>query len=473
MSGMSTSGGSDLSPWIAANAALAARLGAGRRHGLGRSPLELAGIGSVRGEAGFSGRTITGDQDEERRRRLKSIAARPGRSSGMGGALTGAHLAADRRLGAAGQRMSFAATSTAALLARGYQPAVIKVISYAHGATRATASAQYVEREEVELETHDGLRLADKEAVAEEIKAWSVGFEKRSPSQDVVAVRMQLSGLRDRHEDRELLTAAVGAAFEGHRHAVRVAVQKDGILEARVVAVLARTVTAEEKATARLAAEEGEKPPALSSRIRVSEARMGATADAPLRKVLDARSEATMKARIVAATGYPAHGISLEPGMPGHGREALGQRLTTLVSKGPALDHQGQSIHSVEDIRNITRDWGRHLRSQTPRDTMHMVVSAKAGTDVKDFTGAVRTFLHHQFSDHKFMFGVHTDKAEAGHIHAHAIVAVRSEAGAKLHPGPTDLAQWRVKYAEHAREHGLQGDYLKFCARGGLSFMRF
>ena len=181
MSGMSTSGGSDLSPWIAANAALAARLGAGRRHGLGRSPLELAGIGSVRGEAGFSGRTITGDQDEERRRRLKSIAARPGRSSGMGGALTGAHLAADRRLGAAGQRMSFAATSTAALLARGYQPAVIKVISYAHGATRATASAQYVEREEVELETHDGLRLADKEAVAEEIKAWSVGLPGNSP----------------------------------------------------------------------------------------------------------------------------------------------------------------------------------------------------------------------------------------------------------------------------------------------------
>jgi len=168
---MSTSGGFDPSPWITANAALAARLGVVRRHGLGLSPLGLAGIGSVRGEAGFSGRTITGDQDEERRRRLKSIAARPGRGSGTGGALTGARLGADPRFGAADQRAPFAATSTAALLARGYQPAVIKVISYAHGATRATASAQYVERDEVELETHDGLRLADRQAVAEEIKA--------------------------------------------------------------------------------------------------------------------------------------------------------------------------------------------------------------------------------------------------------------------------------------------------------------
>lgn len=456
MSGMSTSGGFDLSPWIAANAALASRLGVGRRHGLDLSPLGLVGIGSVRGEAGFSGQTITGDQDEERRRRLKSIAARPGRSSGTSGALTGARLGADPRMGTADQRAPFAETSTAALLASGYQPAVVKVISYAHGVTRATASAQYVERDEVELETHDGLRLADRQVVADEIKAWSAGFEKRSPSQDVVAVRMQLSRLQDRDEDRELLTAAVGAAFEGHRHAVRIEVQKDGILEARVIAVMARNATPEEKADARRAAEQCEKRPALPSRIRVSEARMGTTADAPPRKVLDARSEATMKARIVAVTGYPAHGVSLEPGMPGHGREALGQRLTTLVSKGPALDHQGRSIRSAEDIRDVTRDWGRHLRSQTPRDTMHMVVSAKAGTDVKDFTAAVRSFLHHQFSDHKFMFGVHTDKAEAGHIHAHVIVAVRRETGAKLHPGPADLAQWRVNYAAHAREHGLQ-----------------
>jgi type IV secretory pathway VirD2 relaxase len=333
---------------------------------------------------------------------------------------------------------------------------VVKVISYAHGATRATASAQYIERDDVELETYAGNRLPDKEAVADEIKAWSASFERRSPSQDVIAVRVQLSGLRDSTEDRERLAIAVGAAFDGHRHAVRVDALASGHLEARAVVVLARTITQEEKAANRTARTNGDIRPAPQPRIRVVEQRMGSTEDAPVRKVFDARSEAAMKARIETATGYPQHGISVEPATPGHGRDALGQRLSTLISKAPALDHMQRPIRNAEDIRDVTRDWGRHLRSQSPRDTMHMVVSAKAGTDVKAFTNAVRSFLHQHFADHKFMFGVHTDKAATGHIHAHAIVAVRSESGTKLHPGPNDLAQWRVNYAAHAREHGLE-----------------
>ncbi|MCZ8271942.1 MAG: relaxase/mobilization nuclease domain-containing protein, partial [Beijerinckiaceae bacterium] len=227
-------------------------------------------------------------------------------------------------------------------------------------------------------------------------------------------------------------------------------------IEARAVVVMARTISPEEKAANREARANGDVRPALPSRIRVVEQRMGTTEDAPMRKGFDARSEAAMKARIETATGYPQHGISIEPATPGHGRDALGQRLSSFISKAPALDHLQRPIRTAEDIRDVTRDWGRHLRSQSPRDTMHMVVSAKAGTDVKAFTNAVRSFLHQQFADHKFMFGVHTDKSETGHIHAHAIVAVRSESGTKLHPGPSDLAQWRVNYASHAREHGLK-----------------
>jgi len=490
----SSSSGFDPSPWIAANAALAARLGAGRKVGFGG----LGGLGDLSHSHGgypsgaafsdLASRTITGDQDEERRRRLGRVTARGGAQSGVGavgGAGSGllgrghsggggAGLVAGAGFGSAG-----GSVSTASLLARGYQPAVVKVVSYAHGTARATATAQYIERDEVELETHDGVRLPDKDAVAEEIRAWSASFEKRTPSQDVVTVRVQLSGVRDSDEGRALLSSAVGAAFEGHRHAYRVDVQKDGILEARVVAVMARGITPEERARgkgtvigdrATTAAPSSSKAPpsqtstdtsdrrspALASRIRVVEKRLGTTEDAPIGKSFDPRSEAAIKARIVVATGYPAYGVSIEPQTPGHGKEALGAKLTSLVSRPPALDHQGKRMATADDVRDVNRDWGRHLRSQTPRDTMHMVVSAKAGTDVKAFTNAVRSFLHEQFSDHKFMFGVHTDKAEAGHIHAHAIVAVRSESGTKLHPGPNDLSQWRMTYAAHARAHGLE-----------------
>jgi len=451
MSG-SPSPGFDPSPWIAANAALAARIAEGRGRSIG-----LFGGAGLGAGTHSSGQTITGDRDEERRRRLPTINVCGGRQSagasafgsdfGRGGAVSPA--SSPHGAGAS-------SVSTVALLARGYQPAVVKVISYAHGTTRATASAQYIERDDVELETHSGNRLPDKDAVADEIKAWSSSFEKRSPSQDVVTVRIQLSGLKDSSQDRDLLAAAAGAAFEVYRHGVRIDARASGEIEARAVVVMARTITPEEKAANRTARTNGDIRPALPPRIRVVEQRMGTTEDAPIRKVFDARSEAAMKGRIETATGYPQHGISVEPATPGHGRDALGQRLSTLISKAPALDHMKRPIRNAEDVREVTRDWGRHLRSQSPRDTMHMVVSAKAGIDVKAFTNAVRSFLHQQFADHKFMFGVHTDKSEAGHIHAHAIVAVRSESGAKLHPGPTDLAQWRVNYASHAREHGLK-----------------
>ena len=85
-----------------------------------------------------------------------------------------------------------------------------------------------------------------------------------------------------------------------------------------------------------------------------------------------------------------------------------------------------------------------------------MIVSAKAGTDIEAFTKSVRSFLHEQFADHKFMFGVHTDKAEAGHIHAHAIVTVRNAEGQKIHPGPEDFRGWRETFAEHAQENSLK-----------------
>jgi hypothetical protein len=39
--------------------------------------------------------------------------------------------------------------------------------------------------------------LTDREAVADEIKAWSINFSKRAESQDVGAVRLTLYGVKD------------------------------------------------------------------------------------------------------------------------------------------------------------------------------------------------------------------------------------------------------------------------------------
>jgi hypothetical protein len=54
------------------------------------------------------------------------------------------------------------------------------------------------------------------------------------------------------------------------------------------------------------------------------------------------------------------------------------------------------------------------------------------------------------------MFGVHVDKETAGHIHVHAVVALKSESGQKLHPGPQTFRGWRQVYAQHAQAEGLR-----------------
>ncbi len=132
-----------------------------------------------------------------------------------------------------------AGRTASAMVAKGYAPAVVKVVSYAAGSTRAKATAQYVLREEVQLETHDGRELTDREAVNAEIETWSQRFGKREPTQDVMSVRVGIAGLKDEAEDRGQLRRAVEAGFAGHRYAFRMEAGTDGSLSAHVVVAAA------------------------------------------------------------------------------------------------------------------------------------------------------------------------------------------------------------------------------------------
>ena len=383
------------------------------------------------------GTTITGGQDEERLRFLPTASG----GGGGGGASTppagkSAPIAGGGADGGGGSGTGQrGAVGRARQLAAGYQPAVIKVVSYARGVARATATGQYVQREDVALETHDGRILADREAVADEIKAWSSNFAKRAESHDVGAVRLTLQGVADTPEGRAILEKAVAAGFEGHRHAYRIDATRDGMLEARVVTAMAGPG---------------------KERFRVREERVGEEGRGFTQKRLDMASEARAKERITAATGLAQEAIGIVPGATSHGRDGVTYRLNKLIEKGPAIDDRGKAIANVAETRTAAREWGPTLRSQSSRDTMHLIVSAKAGTDVEALTRAARAFLHDRFADHKFMFGVHTDKEAQGHVHVHAVVAVKSESGQKLHPGRDTFSEWRQVYAQHAQAEGLK-----------------
>ena len=203
----------------------------GRARGGGPAPPQ-----SARAHEILHGATITGQRDEERLRRLPA-------SSGGGGGGGRATARADARtapvVGGGGGAGTGAAVRTARQLASGYQPAVVKIVSYARGVARATATGQYVLREDVPLETHDGRVLADKRSVANEIEAWSSAFARRAESQDVGALRMTLAGVSDTPEGRAAYGQAIAAAFEGHRYAYRLQATAAGELEARLVVAMA------------------------------------------------------------------------------------------------------------------------------------------------------------------------------------------------------------------------------------------
>jgi type IV secretory pathway VirD2 relaxase len=331
--------------------------------------------------------------------------------------------------------------SRARALAQGYQPAVVKVVSFAHGAARASATANYVDREDALLETQDGVELKGRAAINGEIAEWAKDFETRKASQDVAGLRFQVIDLKDTPADHETLEAALAAAFAGHRYAYRIDTLKDGAIEARAVVSFAGTF--------------GEGEEVTRERFYVTERRVGA-ADGYAERIFAPKSEARMKARVEEAIGIGQHRIVLEPGAPGNGPTSVVDRLTRLQERGAAVSDGGALLDNSSAIQAEARIWRRDLRSFKPRDTMHLIVSAKAGVDVDAFRTAVRGFVHEQFAAHKFMFGVHTDKADAGHVHAHVIVAVRDAEGVKIHPGPQDFRNWRETFAEHAQMQGLK-----------------
>lgn len=386
---------------------------------------------TIRSRRALRGATITGSADEESRRGLP-LSGRGG--SAPAGSSARSTSTSPIESGAVGAGRAGGALGRARQLAAGYQPAVVKVVSYARGVARATATGQYIQREEVALETHDGRMLADRDAVAAEVKAWSAGFSKRAESQDVVTVRLRLGAVRDNPEGREAYARAIAAGFQGHRHAARIDTTPSGVLEARVVTAMAG---------------DGRE------RFRVRDAAVG-EGNGAARLRFDRASETLIAGRIARSTGQEVDTVELRPTGTSHGRDGVTYRLNGLVQNGAASDDRGAVLANVADTRLAARDWSRSLRSQSARDTMHLVLSAKAGTDVAALTNAARALLHDRFADHRFMFGVHTDKEGDGHIHAHAVIAVKNEAGQKIHPGRDTFREWREAYAEHAQAEGLK-----------------
>lgn len=364
-----------------------------RRAGVARLPNEhLGGLGRTRSR-------------EDRRKGLWALAG-----AGIGGR---------------SMRTRFAA------LAHGSQPAVVKLASYGGGA-RAGAMLRYTARGgELAAENERGERILGKDALCAQREEWQHLFDNRAASRDLGVFCVMINGAAlasgaDRDQQiREILRLGFG----DRRYVY--AVQETDSLALDVSGVVV------------LRARDGKR----------------LTGDRKAAGIVQQRYDESATGQGVEAR-FHFHGY-------GNGVEWGTARVRGLVarSESDVRDEAGRLIDNAEHAGDLVqKDWRKALHSRKGRDVMHLIVSARAGTNATAFGVAVRDFLGDQFAGHRYMFAVHDPtfdpkEMDAGgrrpHIHAHAIVTMRSEAGGRIETNPRVFREWRSLMSEKARQQGI------------------
>ncbi|MDI6028976.1 hypothetical protein QBK99_22645 [Corticibacterium sp. UT-5YL-CI-8] len=342
------------------------------------------------------------------------------REGGSGGRWSGGGAATGRSM-----RTRFGA------LAHGSQPAVVKLASYGGGG-RAGAMMSYTSRSgELAVENERGERVLGKDALAEQRAEWEHLFDNRTASRDlgVFHVSIDTASLRDDFDQDDQLREILRGGFGDRRFAYTARERSPDELDVSGIVVL-RDGSGERLTGDRKAAE-----------------------------IVQQRFDDSDGGRDIKAR-FKFHGY-------GNGVEWGTARVRELVAgtEGEVRDETGRLISDAAQAGDLVqKEWRRELHSRNGRDVMHLIVSARAGTDGPAFEAAVREFLGDQFAGHRYVFAVHDpaldpkEAVEGGkrpHIHAHAIVTMRSETGERIVTSPQMFRDWRSVMAEKAREQGI------------------
>ncbi|GAA4134541.1 hypothetical protein ACFFTN_13280 [Aminobacter aganoensis] len=375
------------------------------------------------------GQADSGDWDEPRRGGVARIGDEG--FGGFGRALRRRSGGGLRSMGGSAGSGSRPMRQRFSALARGSQPAVVKLASYGGGG-RAAAMMNYTSRGgELAVENERGERISGRDALAGERAEWEHLFDNRAASRDLSAfhVSVDARSLRDDVDQDDQLREILRTGFGDRRFVYAARERAEDELHVSGVVVL------RDGAGERL------------------------TGDRKAAEIIRQRYDDTEVGRDVEAR-FRFHGY-------GNGVEWGTARVRELVasSEGDVRDNTGRLIGDATQAGDLVqKEWRRELHSRKGRDVMHLIVSARAGTDAAAFEGAVREFLGEQFAGHRYVFAVHDpaldpkDMAEGGkrpHIHAHAIVTMRSETGERIVTSPQLFRDWRAVMAEKAREQGI------------------
>ncbi|MDE2361110.1 MAG: relaxase/mobilization nuclease domain-containing protein [Hyphomicrobiales bacterium] len=310
----------------------------------------------------------------------------------------------------------------------------MKLASYGAGAARASALLNYQSHKgELSLEREDGSLVTGKAAVADLAAHWR-DDNAREPSNDVFRLSVTFDGAISAAETREGLSRSLA----GHRYAWRSEVDDDKTV-VHLVAVAACS---------------GKDDRGKRERIYANAKSLGALHD----KIEDAFSRDAEFSEVKWAHGVEGATTMLAALTKAGKLEAEADTGRTLAAEAERLSsrrlfarEKGQPGNSNPALQ-LAKSWRPAMRSSSPRDFAHVILSAKPGTDKQAFMDAARATLAREFQGHEYVFVVHTNRQ---HIHVHAAIRLTSPTGEKLHPGIQDFARWRETLAKEARERRI------------------
>ncbi|TMV18629.1 relaxase, partial [Rhizobium sp. Td3] len=315
-------------------------------------------------------------------------------------------------------------------MAKGSQPAVAKMASYGGGG-RLGAMVDYVSRKgEIAIETESGERLRSRGELAALKKEWEPLFQNRSESRDVASfsVRIETDAIETEDDLHNAVRTVLGAGLGHRRYAYAVHQPARGVVEVQGVLVL-RSKEGERLTGDDVAAE------IVQGRFDKSETAIGAA----------------------SRFSFSRYGNGVEYGTA---------RVRELVEANVEVrDDRGRVIETDKAAGDLVqKEWRSELHSRKGRDVMHVILSARAGTNADAFENAAREFLAQQFEGFKYAFSMHdpmhdpkeqSDGGKRPHIHVHALVVMRNQDGERVETSPQTFRQWRALLAEKARDHGI------------------